>query len=572
MKFFSQLLVLGLAAEATVASSWFSKAVYNKWHETELERWLSDHNVPYPTPADRKDLENLVKDNWQSKVAQPYNDWEAPQLSSFLQQKGVEVKESAAANKDGLIAQVKNSWYETEDKSEDAWSSVKDWIFDSWTESSLKAFADKHGIPVPQPRARDTLLQKLRSNYETVAKKAGETASYPGNWLYESWSESDLKEWLDSHGIPAPQPTTRDKLIASVRRNARVASLKMADMQASASKSAADATQTLSDKLLDSWSDSQIKEWADKNGIKVPQGSKRNELLAIARKHRAQLTGDNASYSAKSAASKASASGASAFGAATSSAGNQYAKATDDAQLKAEDAFNSITSTWSESRLKAYLDSRGVPVPQSGKKDELLAAVRLNRHKAATGWSAWTFDTWTLENLKAYLASSGNKAAEKASNQAGATREQLVSAAQDAYASASKTGGTSYASVTSYLAKQTDAAKDSVFDTWSESELKNYLDSYGFNVPQGSTKNQLIAWARNQRNYFQYGTTTPQGTLWAKLQEGASWVMNQLSIGAAAGRKQAEVAGDSVKEGATYATNRAGEAAQKAGDKIKEEL
>ena len=140
-------------------------------------------------------------------------------------------------------------------------------------ESQLKAFADKHDIPVPQPRKRDTLLQKVRSNYEIVAKKAGETGSYPGNWLYETWSESgtilhnhfftssltkmlDLKEWLDSHGIPVPQPTTKDKLIASVRRNSRIASLKAADLQASASKSAADAAQTLSDKLLESWSDS----------------------------------------------------------------------------------------------------------------------------------------------------------------------------------------------------------------------------------------------------------------------------------------------------------------------------
>ncbi|KAF4627683.1 hypothetical protein G7Y89_g10476 [Cudoniella acicularis] len=603
MKLFTQLLVLGLAAEVTVASTWFSKAVarlssfsifdlkldlfskdlmtfhnvtetnsypastfvYNKWHETELERWLSDHNVPYPTSADRKDLENLVKDNWQSKVAQPYNDWDATQLSSYLQQKGIETKDATATNKDGLVSQVKSAWYEAEDKAEDAWTGVKDWIFDSWTESQLKAFADKHNIPVPQPRKCDTLLQKLRSNYETIAQQAGETASYPGNWLYETWSESDLKEFLDTHGIPAPQPTTRDKLIASVRRNARIASLKMADTSASASKSAAAAAQTLGDKLLDSWSDSQIKEWADKKGIKVPQGSKRNELLAIARKHRAQLTGDNVSDSAKSA-----------FGAATSSAGNQYAEATDDAQLKAEDAFNSVIGTWSESRLKAYLDARGVPVPQNGKKDELLAAVRLNRHKAATGWSAWTFDTWNVENLKAYLASSGNAAAEKVGKQADATREQLLSAAQDAYASASKPSGPAYASVTSYLAKQTDAAKDSIFDTWSESELKNYLDSYGFNVPQGSTKNQLVAWARNQRNYFQYGTTTPQGTLWAKIQAGAQWVLSQLGAGAEAGRKeaayQAERAGDKVKEGATYATNRAGEAAQKAGDKIKEEL
>ena len=44
---------------------------YNKWHETELERWLSDHDVPYPTSADRKDLENLVKTNWQTKIVDP---------------------------------------------------------------------------------------------------------------------------------------------------------------------------------------------------------------------------------------------------------------------------------------------------------------------------------------------------------------------------------------------------------------------------------------------------------------------------------------------------------------------
>lgn len=577
MKFFSHLLVLGLAADATLASSsWFSKAVYNKWHETELERWLSDNNIPYPTPADRKDLENLVKDNWQSKVASPYNDWDTNQLSSYLKQKGVETKDSAASSKDGLVAQVKNYWYEAEEKAEDAWSSVKDWIFDSWTDSQLKAFADRHDIPVPQPRTRDTLLSKIRSNYDSIAKKAGETVSYPGDWLYETWSESDLKEFLDTHGIPAPQPSSRDKLIASVRRNARIASLKMSDTQASASASASAAQESLSEQLLSAWSDSQIKEWADKNGIKVPQGSKRNELLAIARKHKAQLVGDNVASSAKSYATEATSSGVSAFGAATSSAGNQYAKATDDAQLKAEHAFNEAIGTWSDSRLKAYLDARGVPVPQSGKKDDLIAAVRLNQHKASTGWSAWTFDTWTLENLRAYLASSSDAAAKKAAEKTGATRDELVRAAQDSYASASKSGGSAYATVTSYLAQQTAAAKDATFDTWSDSDLKSYLDSYGVPVPQGSTKNELIAYARNQANWFRYGTTTPQGTLWAKLSNGAQWVMDQLSVGATAGKKQAayqgEKAADAVKEGATYATNRAGEAAQKASDKVKEEL
>ncbi len=261
--------------------------------------------------------------------------------------------------------------------------------FSSWTDSQIKAFLDKHGVPVPQPRKRDSLLATARDNYDSIAKKTGESASYPGNWLYSAWSESDLKEYLDERGVPVPQPSTRDKLVASVRRNARLSSSHMKDAAASASASANSAKESLSDQVFDAWSDSKIKEWADQNGIKVPQGSNRNELLALARKHRGSLYGENVASSASSA-----------FGAATTKAGNQYAQATEDAQLKGDDAFNQAIASWSDSRLKAYLDARGVPVPQSGKKDELLSQVRLNKHKATTGYSAWTFDTWTTENLK----------------------------------------------------------------------------------------------------------------------------------------------------------------------------
>lgn len=200
----------------------------------------------------------------------------------------------------------------------------------------------------------------------------------------------------------------------------------------------------------------------------------------------------------------------------------------------------------------------------------------MNAHKASTGWTAWTYDTWTYDNLKSYLATNGDAAAKKAAAQAGATRDDLVKAAQHYYAEASKSSGPAYASVTSYLAKQTDAAKDTAFDTWSDSDLKAYLDTYGVPVPQGSTSNQLKAWARNQSNYFRYGTTTPQGTLWVKLQQGFGWIKEQLSIGAAAGRKQAayqgQKAADAASEAAYTAKNRAGEAAQRAAHKIKEEL
>lgn len=68
---FTSTLVVALAASAT-ASSWFgTKPIYNSWHETELERWLSDHGIPHPKASDRKDLENLVKNNWQANVVDP---------------------------------------------------------------------------------------------------------------------------------------------------------------------------------------------------------------------------------------------------------------------------------------------------------------------------------------------------------------------------------------------------------------------------------------------------------------------------------------------------------------------
>ncbi|KAK5169389.1 uncharacterized protein LTR77_005364 [Saxophila tyrrhenica] len=317
----ASLAVVALATQTVVGSNWLGgKPAYNKWHETELERWLSDHDIPYPAPADRKDLEDLVKNNWDDYVAKPYNSWDTQRLQNYLASQGKEVKKGTEKNKDSLIQQVQSYWHEGENQASDSYHSVQDWIFDSWTESQLKSFLDHHGIPNPTPRTRDSLLQTARSNYQSAANKAGETASYPGNWLYDSWSDSDIKSWLDERGIPAPQPSNRDKLIASLRRNSRVASNNAASSAASASSSAHTAQQSLSDQLLNSWSDSQIKEWFDKNGINVPQGSKRNELIALARKHSSSLTGNNAQDSA-----------ASAYGAATSSAGNYYAQATNDA-------------------------------------------------------------------------------------------------------------------------------------------------------------------------------------------------------------------------------------------------
>lgn len=96
-----------------------------------MERWLADHNIPYSKPADRKDLEKLVQDNWQTKVVDSYRDWPEPQLQSYLSQTGQELDKKQREDKNWLMENVKKHWLETEKTAETAWGSVKDWIFES---------------------------------------------------------------------------------------------------------------------------------------------------------------------------------------------------------------------------------------------------------------------------------------------------------------------------------------------------------------------------------------------------------------------------------------------------------
>ncbi|RCI14207.1 hypothetical protein L249_5948 [Ophiocordyceps polyrhachis-furcata BCC 54312] len=536
------VLAAAVAASGALASNWFpgSKSAYNKWHETELERWLSDHDIPFPTPADRADLEGLVDKNWNDYVVEPYKSWDTAQLSNFVKDKGTEASVQAADTKDDLLAQVKSNWEETEDNARQAYTNIREWIFDTWSESQLKSFCDRNSITVPQPRTRDSLLQKARSGYETAAKKAGETAAYPGNWLYKTWAESDLKSWLDTHGFPAPQPSSRDRLIASVRRNSRIAYLKAQVQAAGARASAREAYASMTDAIIDTWSESKLKEFCDKNGVSVPQGTRVNELRALIRKHRAEALSEGVGANA-----------ASAFGAATSRAGNEYAKATDDASAAVEDAFNYAAGVWSESRLKAYLDARGVPVPQNSNVDTLRALARKHAHKAAGGLGAWTLDDFSRENLRQYLKQHGDDAAKAAADQKDASRDALVGAAQSVYSSASAAGGATFASVTSAIASATAAAKQSTFDAWTDTDLKAYLDSYGVSVPQGSNLEQLKAMARKQATYFKYGTSTPSETFFAKMgdtaRQGWNWVVQQLELGSQAAQQKAAGAESAAK-------------------------
>jgi hypothetical protein len=170
---------------------------------------------------------------------------------------------------------------------------------------------------------------------------------------------------------------------------------------------------------LNSWSDSQIKEWADKNGIKVPQGSKRNELLALARKHRAKLTGDNVSASAISA-----------YGAATSSAGNEYARATQGAGYAGNVVYSYFD--WAISQLGLAASSAS----SSGKSLTGAAATKASRSasSASSAYSSLSSAASSASVSASKKASkSGSKEAQKAGDAAAESLSKGKHRVQEAY-------------------------------------------------------------------------------------------------------------------------------------------
>jgi len=455
MKFSLATLATVALATQTATADWLSgKGAYNKWHETELERWLSDHNVPYPTPADRKDLSDLVSKNWENNVAKPYNSWDASKLSNYLTSTGQEIKKGTEKNTESLLSQVQNAWHETADQANEAYGNTASWIFNTWTESQLKSFCDYHGIPNPSPRTRDSLLSVVRSNYQSAANKAGETAAYPGNWLYSQWSDSDLKTWCDERGIPVPQTGNRDSLIASIRRHSYVAAQEANKKYNSATQQASNAQESLSNQLLESWSDSQVKEWLDKNGIPVPQGSKRNELSALARKHSARLAGTDVKNQA-----------ASAYGAATSSAGNYYAQATDDSyaglRYYYDYALNQIgfASKEAKASLSSASDRASSSLVSVSSSASSLASVASASASSASssaskaGQNAPKAASKAASEVSASASASASSASSVASVSASSSASSLSSAASVS-ASKSKSSASSVASASAKSAKQ----------------------------------------------------------------------------------------------------------------------
>jgi hypothetical protein len=140
---------------------------------------------------------------------------------------------------------------------------------------------------------------------------------------------------------------------------------------------------------VDAWTDSELREFLLKNGIVAPS-SKAEELRILAKQQLEKTPGF---------ASQASASASSLGAQATAALGEAYYASADAPRLAYDylsNAFDEtkdyVYSSWSDSDLRSYLESKGVvKTPVEAKRDDLVSQVKGLYNDAADN----VYDTWS---------------------------------------------------------------------------------------------------------------------------------------------------------------------------------
>jgi len=179
--------------------------------------------------------------------------------------------------------------------------------------------------------------------------------------------------------------------------------------------------------------------------------------------------------------------------------------------------------SWSASQLSAWLEERGIPVPDHNQVElETLVEQHWNRaspwpyehyataQKAFADISQPAFDKWDESHLREFLLKQGIVSPKS-------TKDELVllaNAQYKAYTDASSAYGTptsgafhqatesvsSMASrVTEGVARTLDDTKDYVYSTWDDNMIRAYLESKGVQVREQakSTRNDLLGLMRD---------------------------------------------------------------------------
>lgn len=218
---------------------------YTSWDKRQLEAWLHEHNIETPKGYSQKDLEELVKSNWQSSSA-----WTRDQY----------------------------------DRAQQVFSNYKDSAFDTWDDSRLREFLLEQGVVAPSgPREKLVLAAKqYYRGYTDAAASYASTASHAAS----SAIYGDEKDQASKSAT-----SLYSKASNTASSVAGQASNTVSSVAAQASESAVRALDDSKDYVYSTWDDNRLRSYLEEKGvIETKQQATRDQLLAYMRDSYAKVS------------------------------------------------------------------------------------------------------------------------------------------------------------------------------------------------------------------------------------------------------------------------------------------
>ncbi|KAJ7813088.1 hypothetical protein B0H14DRAFT_3150094 [Mycena olivaceomarginata] len=175
---------------------------------------------------------------------------------------------------------------------------------------------------------------------------------------YNEWPSTELKKWLKDHNIiNAPETYSQEQLKDLVQSNWNLATAWTYDQYASAKKSFADARES----TFDAWDESRLRDFLLERSVVAPKSS-REQLVLLAKNKYAAYTSAASSFSAQ---------------ASTAVYGDTH-QAMKSVSTVLDDTKDYVYSTWEDNRLRSFLIENGALAKDSAdkKRTELLALMR----------------------------------------------------------------------------------------------------------------------------------------------------------------------------------------------------
>lgn len=456
---------LALSAQAT----WFGgdntdTAVrpYTTWSTTQLRDWLNLHsiNLPQHTTTERE-LREIVADNWNSASAWTYDQYASSQK---------------------------------------AFTDLRDTTFDKWDESQLREFLLKQGVVSPKG-PRESLVLMANEKYRQYTNAASS---------YSSMASATAASMYDDVAGAAARATRSVGSMASTATNAPIRAF--------------DSTK---DYVYSTWDEAKLKGWlVEKGYIKSDSQKKKDELLELMNTYWGKVS--NPVYDAWS---------------------NSYMHywlvmhniiSPETVQENRDflvqkmktyyyDTNQSIWSTWTDSDMRQWLINNNVIKSDAQVTREKMAKMVEDNYVSAkdTFWSAWSDN-----QLKAWLVEHGYVRSDTQKK-----RDELVKLADE-----------KYTDVTS---------KTAAYLTWPDARLRAYLRDHGVpedKVPGGRPgllQETRIRWVQteNRANYLLAKIRELANDSAHKVEDVLSSIYHLVSTGALDTKRAAQHDYDAAKEG-----------------------